>query len=135
MLYVFNTEGENEILGEFGHYDEDAVIYRRGDGVIRSAPADCVTVREVTRAEIISVLDNFVRQIDSAKGWIVDGGYGDTGLNTLVGIGVEMIEYAQVMGAALSSEAAFTDLRRQVRDEKRYKGERAHSRQFEEVPA
>lgn len=131
MKYVFNTEGENEILGEYLGTDEDAVVYRRPGSGHASAPSDCVTVKEITRDEIVEVLDGFKRSLDVVKSWV--GGDSLTAMNSLMALQVEMREYAYVMGSRLNDDAAATELRRQVR-EGHYRSERSHSRQFEEPP-
>lgn len=126
VRYVFNAEEGYENLGQFVGYDEGVVLYQatyRGD--IRQAPDDCVVVREVTYAEQKEAMLRFGKQIESSAQW------GDTtGLNGIVQIAVEMLEYASVMGAALSVDQAYANLRREQKV--RYIGTRAHSRQFEE---
>lgn len=132
MLYVFDTEGDNEILGPYSGFEEDAIFYMSGYER-KQAPEDSVVVREVTRAEIVAEFERFQRRIENAKMHVVAGGFGDTGLNSLVAIGVEMARYAEAMGAAFSMGAAGVEVDRLVREERHYIERRAHSRQFEEA--
>ena len=132
MKIVFNTEGDNEALGPYVDTVEDAVVYSKGDSIgYASVPADCVTVREITRDEVLEVFAWFKRSIDSSGYWV--DGDSLVALNGLVQAAVQMIEYAQVHGAALTVDQAYANLRREVGKEKRYIGARQHSRAFEET--
>lgn len=131
MICVFSTEdGSNEILGEHVRYEEDGVIYRKPGGIEGVAPYDCVKVREVTGREIRAEIDRFGRLLTDAKNWVTNGGYGDTGMNSLLALAVEMTRYAEVMGSALTVDAAAADVRRRVK-EGYFIESRAHSRALE----
>lgn len=128
MRYVFNTEGDNEILGTFVRVDEDTVVYQEENGrPFKFAPADCVTVREVTYREVRSEVERLAKRLAT------DGGGDLTGLNSIVAVAAQAIAYARVMGAALTTDNAMREVYRQANDG-RYVGARTHSRQFEETP-
>lgn len=45
---VVDTEGDSGVIGVFVRTEEDAIFYRRPDGSVTWAPADCVEIREGT---------------------------------------------------------------------------------------
>lgn len=48
-VYVFNAESdERECLGEYAGREEDVVQYVTGDGSVRYAPSDCVSLRRIS---------------------------------------------------------------------------------------
>lgn len=135
MLYVFNTEGDGEILGPYDRTDEDVVFYVKPGSAncdspeFGQAPADCVTVKEVTRSEVQDEIARLKRQLDEASWWI--GGDYVTAMNSVLAVGVQLIQYAQVMGARLTVDTATREHFRKVESDGYYIGSRAHSRQFE----
>jgi hypothetical protein len=131
MKYVFNTEGKNETLGRFYRVEEDTVEYEVAGGAVKRAPADCVMVRELARNEIVAEFERLAGHVTRAALWV--GGDTTVALNSLLATGVEMIEYAKLMGAALSEDTARQDLRRRVESGDYYLVERAHSRALEEA--
>lgn len=129
MKMVFNAEDGYAILGTYVGLDEGVVLYQATfNGAIRNAPEDCVVMREVPREEMIQQIARFARLAHETEPWV--SGDSLTAMNSLLALGVEMIEYAQVMGAALTVDAAYAELRRKV-GEGYGIGAKAHARAFE----
>lgn len=131
MKMVFNTEGQNEILGQYVGTDEGVVSYTTVYGAEpKHAPADCVAVREVTSLEMATEVNRLKLKVEAAVTWL--GGDPLTAMNSVVAAGIELVEYAQIMGAALTVDGAYTELRRKVNSGDYYIGARAHSRALDE---
>jgi hypothetical protein len=128
MKLVFNAEDNYTALGRYAGSEEDSVFYMKPGGYRMAAPADCVEVREVSTEDVAAEIDRLARQVEQAKSWI--GGDSLTAMNSLVQAGVELAEYARIMGALLSPEAAKAELDRKVESGDYYIGARAHSGLF-----